>query len=288
RQMVAYWADHGATSFKAYMNLTRAELGAAITEAHKRGLKLTGHLCSVTFREAAALGIDDLEHGLMVASDFVENKKPDECPGIAVQPSIAKLDIASEPVQSLIRDLVAKHVAVTSTLTVFETFTPGRQTINQRVLDAMIADARAAYLTSRARAVETPNSPWPALFQKEMEFEHAFAKAGGLLLVGTDPTGFGGVIAGYSNQRALELLVEAGFTPLEAISIATLNGAKYLGRADKVGTIAVGKAADLVVIRGDPSVRIADVERMETVFKDGVGYDSARLFAAAKGVVGLR
>ena len=63
--MVDYWADQGATSFKAYMHITRAELRAAVEEAHRRGLKITGHLCSVTFREAADLGIDDLEHGLL-------------------------------------------------------------------------------------------------------------------------------------------------------------------------------------------------------------------------------
>ncbi|MEP6690886.1 MAG: amidohydrolase family protein [Gemmatimonadaceae bacterium] len=287
RRTVAYWADLGATSFKAYMHITRAELGAAIAEAHKRGLKVTGHLCSVTFHEAAALGIDNLEHGLMPASDFVEGKVPDECPPAGVTASLVALDTAGEPMRALIRDLVAHKVAITSTLTIFETFTPGRQTVKQPVLDAMLSDARQSYLTNRARVLEAPSSPYPALLKKTMVFEREFVRAGGLLLVGTDPTGFGGVIAGYSNQRALELLVEAGFSPIEAIAIATSNGARYLGR-DKIGTIAVGKNADLVVVRGDPSVRITDIERMETVFKDGVGYDSAKLFAAVKGIVGLK
>jgi imidazolonepropionase-like amidohydrolase len=120
-----------------------------------------------------------------------------------------------------------------------------------------------------------------------MQFELAFFRAGGLLLAGTDPTGYGGVVAGYSNQRELELLVEAGLSPLEAIKVATLNGAQYLGRADRVGSIAVGKRADLIVVRGDPSARAADIENIETVFKDGVGYDSAKLFGSVKGQVGL-
>ena len=81
-----YWADMGATSFKAYMQITRAELGAAIEEAHKRGLKVTGHLCSVTYAEAAALGIDNLEHGFAAATDFVANKQPDVCPGQGAGP----------------------------------------------------------------------------------------------------------------------------------------------------------------------------------------------------------
>src|SRR5450759_3339077 len=125
---VNYWADEGVTSFKAYMNITRAELKAAADAAHRRGIKVTGHLCSIGFREAAAIGIDNLEHGLVVASDFVTDKKPDECPTAngGVSASLMSLDVASAPVQSLIRYLVSKRVALTSTLTVFETFTPGR------------------------------------------------------------------------------------------------------------------------------------------------------------------
>ncbi|HET7457184.1 MAG TPA: amidohydrolase family protein, partial [Gemmatimonadaceae bacterium] len=280
RQTVAYWADRGATSFKAYMHITRAELKAAIDEAHRRGLKVTGHLCSVSFREAAALGIDDLEHGLVVASDFVSDKKPDECPAAGVTGSLAGLDVASTPVQSLIKELVARHVALTSTLTVFETFAPGRPAAPAGALDAMLPEARDQYLRRRVQIATQASSPWAALFAQEMQFERDFFRAGGLLLSGTDPTGYGGVVAGYSNQRELELLVEAGLTPLEAIKVATLNAAQYMGRADRVGSIAAGKRADLVVVRGDPSRTIADVEHVETVFKDGVGYDSAKLFGS--------
>ena len=211
RQMVAHWADRGATSFKAYMHITRDELKAAVDEAHRRGLKITGHLCSVTFREAAALGIDDLEHGLVVATDFVKDKKPDECPPTpAVYASVAAAP--AESVQALIRDLVARKVAVTSTLTVFETFTPGRPAAPQGALDAMLPEARDQYLRRRLAIATQANSPWTALFRKEMEFERDFFRAGGLLLAGTDPTGYGGVVAGYSNAREIELLVEAGLT----------------------------------------------------------------------------
>src|SRR5579883_3102774 len=287
--MVRYWADHGATSFKAYMHVTRAELGAAIAEAHRRGLKLTAHLCSVTFHEAAALGIDDLEHGILVASDFVPGKQPDTCPAPAnaVANSIAATDMAGEAVTGLIRDLVAHHVAVTSTLAIFETFVPHRPTIYQRALDAMTPEARAQYLQNRARIGEDTALSWTVLFRKEMQFERAFAAAGGLLLAGSDPTGYGGVVPGYSNQRQIELLVESGFTPVEAIGIATLNGARYLGRADHIGTVAPGKAADLLVVRGDPATHIQDVENAELVVKDGIAYDAQRLFESARGTVGL-
>jgi enamidase len=288
RKMVNYWADEGATSFKAYMHITRAELGGAAQEAHKRNLKITGHLCSVTFREAAALGIDDLEHGFVVASDFVPDKKPDECPaGNAVQRSIAELSLTSASVRGLIAELVRRRVAITSTLTIFETFAPSQPSAPAKALDALLPEARRQYEQRRAAIAQSPDTTWNILIKKEMQLEKMFADAGGLLVVGTDPTGFGGVVAGYSNQRALELLVQAGFSPLEAIKVATLNGATYLGRESKIGSLAVGKQADLIVVRGNPALRIDDVENVEIVFKQGVGYDSPKIFESVKGRVGL-
>jgi enamidase len=288
RKMVAYWADEGATSFKAYMHITRAELGAAAQEAHRRGLKITGHLCSVTFREAASLGIDDLEHGFVVACDFVPDKKPDECPaGNAVQRAIAALDPTSAAARDLIAELVKRRVAITSTLTIFETFAAAQPSAPARALDAMLPEARRQYEQRRAAIAQSADTTWNVLLRKEMQLERMFADAGGLLVVGTDPTGFGGVVAGYSNQRALELLVQSGFSPVDAVKIATLNGAKYLGRDAKIGTIAAGKQADLIVVRGDPSARIEDVENVEIVFRQGVGYDSPKIFDSVKGRVGL-
>lgn len=288
RKLVDYWADEGVTSFKAYMHITRAELRAAIEEAHKRGFKMTGHLCSVGFKEAAALGIDDLEHGLLVDTEFDPRKTPDACPlqQVTAQ-TLAQIDIKSAPVQDTIRDLVAHHVAVTSTLPIFETSVPGRPPLKRRVLDAMTPEAAINYLAVRSRVGERTDSPWPALLQKEMQFEHDFVKAGGLLLAGEDPTGYGGVLAGFGDQREVELLVEAGFSPVEAIHIATENGAKFLGEEKRIGTLAAGKAADLAVIDGDPSAKIENIEKTELVFKDGIGYDSSKLIESVRGAVGL-
>ncbi len=290
RKTVEFWADQGATSFKAYEHITRAELGAAIEAAHKRGLKVTGHLCAVGFREAAALGIDDLEHGLLVDTEFLPGKKPDTCPEQrrANIELLGKLTLKSAPVKEMIRELVAKKVAITSTLPVFETFVANRPPLQQRVLDAMTPEARVSYLATRARIAEDASSPWPAAFKKEMEFERAFAAAGGLLVTGLDPTGYGGVVAGFGDQRSIELLVEAGFTLREAIRIATRNGAELLGELERIGTLEAGKQADLVVVRGDPTKNIADIEKVEIVFKDSVGYDPAKLIESVKGSVGTR
>ena len=294
RRMVNFWADQGATSFKAYMNITREELRAAVEEAHKRGLKVTGHLCSIGYKEAAEIGIDNLEHGLMADSEFVANKQPDQCPQ-GVSASLRQLDLSSAPVQEMIRFLVAKNVAITSTLPVFEAGSaPLSQNgigaasalLNPRVLAVMSTDARVRYLQARARV--SAQGDYVALLRKAMDFERAFVQAGGLLIAGLDPTGNGGIVAGFGDLREVELLVEAGFTPVEAIKIATFNGAKFLGEDARIGSITPGKQADLMVVKGNPASSIADIEKVEIVFKDGVGYDSEKLIQSVQGLVGIR
>lgn len=286
RRHVAYWADAGATSVKAYMQISRAALTAAIDEAHQRGLKVTGHLCSVTYGEAADLGIDNLEHGFLAATDFVTDKEPDVCPGQGRgQQTIAALDENDPAFQQLVKKLVARRVALTSTLTVFETFTPGRPL--PPGLDLLTPQLKQQFEQTHARVAKNAESIYIRLFPKALALERAFARAGGMLVAGTDPTGAGGVIPGYSNQRQIELLVEAGFTPLEAITIGTLNGARYLGRDNRIGSIAKGKQADLVVLNGDPSASIAEIRKVETVFRQGVGFSPAKLIDSVRGQVGI-
>jgi imidazolonepropionase-like amidohydrolase len=293
RRMVNFWANEGATSFKAYMNITRDELRAAVEEAHKRGLKVTGHLCSIGYREAAEIGIDDLEHGLLPNSEFVPGKVPDKCPA-GVSDSLLKLDINGPEAKETIRTLVAKNVALTSTLPVFEAGAPitqsgigaARALLNPRMLNTMSTDARVRYLSARARI--PANSPTAALVRKSMDFERAFVAAGGLLIAGLDPTGNGGIVAGFGDHREVELLVEAGFTPIEAIKIASFNGAKFLGEDSRIGSIAIGKQADLMIVKGNPAADINDIEKVEIVFKDGVGYDTEKLIQSVQGLVGTR
>lgn len=284
RQFVNYWADRGATSFKAYMFITRAELKAAIEAAHKRHIKVTGHLCSVTYDEAADLGIDDLEHGFYVNTQLDPGKQPDVCPPTTGGPTLKAMVPGGPEATALIAKLVKRRVAITSTLPVFESGVPGRPPLRPQLLDSMTPQARQAYLHARNRPASLPprtNDP-AAMLERNMALERAFVAAGGLLIAGPDPTGNGGVLPGFGDQREVELLVEAGFSPVEAIQIATLNGATYLGQQDRIGSIAEGKNADLVVIKGNPAARIADIENVEIVFKDGVGFDSPRLFESVK------
>jgi imidazolonepropionase-like amidohydrolase len=284
---VNFWADQGATSFKAYTDITRAELKAAIDAAHARGFKITAHLCSVTFREAAEMGIDNLEHAFEVATDFVHDKKPDACPPRS-QISLATVDVHGPEAKALIDLLVVHHVALTSTLTVLETFAPGRPQAPARALDMLIPELRKYYLDNWADTQKSERmKPYAAVFANLLQMEKMFVEAGGTLLVGTDSTGYGGVIPGFSGKREIELLVEAGFTFPQALRMATLNGATFLGRDREVGSLVLGKRADIAVVDGDPMKYPAAIEAMKLVFKNGVGYRSEAIFDAMKGKVGL-
>jgi imidazolonepropionase-like amidohydrolase len=287
RRMVRYWAQEGVTWFKGYTTLTRAELGAAIDEAHKNGIKVTAHLCSVGFREAVELGIDNLEHGLLTDTEFYSGKKLDECPNATPAEMYDSLDLSSPDVKKTIDLMVKRKVPMTSTLAVMETMTPSRIPDDPRVMDALHPDAAKAVsgwlTTTRAKG----DALSAAGYKKAMQFEKMFHDAGGLLAAGSDPCCIT-VIAGYGDHRNFEILVEAGFTPEQAIQVMTSNGAKVLGIADRVGTLAAGKQADLIVIKGDVTKTPRDIRNITTVFRQGIGYDPAKLTEAVRGLVGMR
>jgi imidazolonepropionase-like amidohydrolase len=285
---VAAWAEQGATSFKAYTSLRRDELEAVVKAAHERGLKVTGHLCAVGFMEAITLGIDNLEHGLLVDTEFFSGKQPDQCPEQSeAVGQLQSIDISGPAVRQLISLLVRRGVAITSTLAVFETFT-ANATLDPRTLDVLVPRLQEIYRAEQAKRAD-PDAPgmaaWGRLLRKEMEFERAFFAAGGRLLAGVDPTGWGGLVAGFGNQRQVELLVNAGLRPEEAIRVASANGAYFL-EDSQIGTVTAGLQADLVVVSGNPSTSISDIRNVEIVFKKGMAYDPAKLIAATQGTVG--
>jgi imidazolonepropionase-like amidohydrolase len=291
RRSVNFWADHGVTSFKLYTSLPPDIAQAVISAAHARNLKVLAHLCSIGMTDAARMNVDSIEHGLMIDTEFYPGKKPGECPSDAtgVAHSIAALDINGPQVQTLIKTMLAHHVALSSTLANFEGRMPQPEAVAQRMFDIedpeTVADIKAVRDKLAKRKPEEVTLA-KTVFEKERAFEVAYYRAGGLLTQGPDPTGYGSTLAGLGDQRDMELMVEAGLTPLEAIHVATENGAISLGREESIGTIAVGKNADIVLIKGNPAANIEDIENVVTVFKDGVGYDSSRIIESVRGKVG--
>ncbi|HEY0017405.1 MAG TPA: amidohydrolase family protein [Longimicrobium sp.] len=284
RRFVDEWAGRGATWFKV-MSGPRDVLRWTIDAAHARGLRVTGHLCAVTFGEAARMGIDALQHGFITASEYVPGKQPDVCPR-GNQRDQADVDVASPAVRESVRRIAASGTPVVSTLGVYESFVPGRARLDSAVLAMLAPEARAEVEENHAQlAVAAFNVP-ERLLAKMMAWERMFVAEGGLLAAGSDPWGTG-FLPGFGNLRNYELLVEAGFTPEQAVQVITLNGARVLGEDGRIGSVAQGKAADLVVIRGDPVADPSQVYGVTLVFRDGVGYDSARLREFARGKVGV-
>ena len=298
RAAVRHWASLGFNSIKAYMAIPPATLSAAIQEAHRLGMRVTGHLCAVSFEEAARLGIDNLEHGPFGAPDggldparvaarcAHDNAEGAAGAGPVIVHVIQNVAPDSPEVSRMIRTLVERRVAITSTLAVLEGGDrPDLEATPQ--LRALFPPEVWALQLRRHQAQRPAAAFFNTMLRKEMAFERAFVAAGGLLIAGSDPTGDGHVLAGLGNQRNIELLHEAGFTVPEAIRIATLNGAIYLRRADRIGSIEVGKRADIVMLDGDLSRDIRAITRPHIVFKNGVGYDSQAIYASLRGQVGL-
>lgn len=284
-QMVNYWSSKGINSFKVYQNITKEDLERVVKAAHAVGKKVTGHICSVTYREAAEIGIDNLEHGFFQSSDFVGDKVENFCPAFKRSQSLASLPADSPEMTSLMNFLIEKGVAVTSTLPVFEPYA-NREIVLGGGLEAMSPDFQESLTARHARSQTRGAVASEAYFKKQMAWEKRFYEAGGKLVAGTDPTGAGRTIAGYANQRVIELFIEAGFSLTEAIKISSLNGAQFLERDDEVGSLVIGKKADLVLINGDLEADVANIRKMEVVFKNGIGFDSQKIFDSMKGKVG--
>lgn len=286
KQTVAYWADMGFTSFKAYMNLTNAQMKAAVDEAHSRGLKMTGHICATTYREAADIGIDNLEHGFWVATDFVKDKEKDKC--VRNRNAFLKASPYEGVGSDLIDHMIAKGVTITSTLPVraktTSTFTGFPENWGS-VLTPRAFDQFKARL-KRSHSREGAKKASDNYLQHGINFEMEFVKRGGKLVGGSDTTGMGGTIAGYSNLEQIHLMVWGGFSLADSIKTVTLNGAKYLDREKSIGSIEVGKQADLVLINGDPTKNIRDIYKAETVFKNGIGFSTAAIIKASRNTVG--
>ncbi|MFC3051530.1 amidohydrolase family protein [Kordiimonas pumila] len=283
---IDYWSSVGVTSFKVYNNLSYEQLQAAIRAAHNRGLKITGHLCSITYADAARLGIDNIEHGFAVAPDFVANKQADTCPAPQeVFGSLAALDPDGDELGKLIKLLIENNVALTSTLPVFEASTPGRPKTPDHALDLLTPELRQSYERIWERIQKSPSAS--DSLSRLMRMEKRFVEMGGTLLAGTDPTGYGGIIPGWSAVREVQLLIEAGFSISEAVKISTLNGARFLERGHLIGSVEPGKRADFILIDGNPVNDPHQLENIDYVFKEGIGFNAKSILEAMKGKIGL-
>ncbi|MCB0669427.1 MAG: amidohydrolase family protein [Saprospiraceae bacterium] len=285
RNQVDFYADLGTTSIKVYNFISREDLKAIVDAAHARNMKVTGHLCSVTYREAADIGIDNIEHGFGSCPDFLTDKIPDQCDPF-MQSALIQVDPESAQVKDLINHLIQKKVALTTTINVWDPYT-GREVVPGGGIKALSPLAKEN-VYQRWNSKQGKDSVDYLIFNKLKILDKKFHDAGGLLVAGTDPTYDGRIVPGYANMRLLEILVEMGFTIPQAVKICTLNGAKYLELDQSIGTIESGKLADLIIMSKDITKDVSAIRSEKIVFKNGIGYNSEKLFKAAESFVGIR
>lgn len=288
REMVRYWADQGVAWLKGYMWVKPDILEAAIDEAHKRNMKVTGHLCSVTYLEAVEMGIDNLEHGFFPSTDFAKNKERGKCPpNWQESESLKSMAADSKKRNSLIDTLIENDVYLTSTLAVLAAGVREHEP-SALALNLMNHRARenAEHVLSNLEEGSDAREATEAELRLAMGLERKFYEAGGKMVVGTDPTGWGGTIPGPGSHSALFLLQEAGFSPMEIIRIATRNAAEMLEVAHRTGAVRAGLEADLILIDGKPDVDIKELTKLKLVITDGVAIDGPRLAAKFEKRVG--
>ena len=281
RDTIQYWAMQGVKWFKVYRHTRPQDLKVIIEEAHKYGAKVTGHLCATTFREAALLGIDAIEHGFIHSYDHAEGKQVDSCSG--TRDFRLSLSINSEVVKKIQQTLIENKVALCSTLSIFEAQARGEA--DQRDLELLSPFHIAQYGHRRKRKSEL-GEDWyfkEAWLKKSMQYDLSFYRRGGLLVAGPDPGLHN--LPGHGDQKNYELFIEAGFKPKEAIQVMTSNAAKLLERND-IGSIQKNKLANLVILNGDLEKDPNLIRQVEVVFKQGKAYDPSKLITAVKGNVG--
>jgi len=284
RSFVRTWAENGATWFKLYRHTDPDIAKIIIDEVHGLNLKVTGHLCSITFREAAIMGIDSIEHGFIAATDFVKNKPVGKC--VESSGSKINLDMNGQELENLIQTLVEENVTLTSTLAILESDFSYRPQADARALRAMSPESLERYKARQLRLIENPSlTSTPDYWSRIVKFERQFFAEGGHLVAGPD-TGRH-VLPGFGDQRNFELFVESGYSVPQTIQIMTHNGAKTLGVGEEIGLIKKGYQADLIIIPGDLTLDPSALKSMSIVFKKGVGFDPQKLLTDVQGKVGL-
>jgi imidazolonepropionase-like amidohydrolase len=269
RREVRYWSGRGVTSFKIYARLTADAAKGVIDEAHKLGLPVTGHLGRIGCREAVDLGIANIEHSFSACFGELGGNSGDDGKPVR-RPDPAKL-------KALIDRMVKRGVVLTITPR------PLERPLGNEERRLLHPTALANYEAARKRGWPPDLAAEPIL--REMELQ--FIAAGGKVVLGSDPQDLG-LIAGFANHSALEALVASGTRPLDALRISTVEGARFLKIDRETGSITVGKRADLIVVRGDPSKRISDIRKVEMVFSNGRAFDPSKLIESVEGMVGWR
>lgn len=282
REAVRRHVKNGVDFIKAYRLLSPPLLRAIIEEAHAAGLAVRGDI-AVNARDAAEYGIDSLEHlsGIQIATikdpemlRQLETRRPDVFFGTLESP--AAMDRTAFP--DMIRLLIAKGVALTPTLALWRGVHPRSLEYEQEDRE-FVKEPRHAFIPELERrgivlrfAKRLQDPKFKVALSNIQAFVRAFAEAGGTILAGSDSS-FS--THGLELHRELQLLVDAGLTPMQALQSATRNPARVLRKGSELGTIEPGKLADLLIVTADPLAAITNLRKIETVIRNGQILDTA-------------
>jgi hypothetical protein len=276
------WVDRynaaGFNQMKIYSSMTRSNVAAVAAEAHALGMSVTGHIPdSMTLKEGIDAGMDQVNHiGYVLDAMLPARALPERAKQLERTQARAAVDVNSEQATQTIRFLKQHDIVIDPTIALSELNTasstlpysslePGVQRIAPQL--AVIFD------TPAFSASDPPASLWAAILQKQLEIIGLLHKAGVTIVAGTDQA-----VPGFSLYRELELYVQAGFTPMEAIQAATIIPARAMHLETEAGSIETGKFADLIVLGKDPLASIQNIRSVEKVVTSGVLYETGPLW----------
>lgn len=264
------------STLKIYAGTSRPIGKSIIEEGHRRGMLVTAHLGAYSAQDAVADGIDCLEHIWSVFNYVIP-------PEVAREPGIrGRVDLENPLCRSLVEELARRKVFVDPTLAVFRNMillpdVPSvREHPDNQLAPRRLREFWPIYLTRTGCPQGGPLEDRRREFGKFQELVGRMSRAGVLLLAGTD-TPEPQCTPGFSLHQELEMLVESGLSPAEAIRAATLHNAMALRQQDHLGSIAPGKLADLVLLDADPLADIRNTRRIELVIRGGIPARPAEL-----------
>lgn len=281
RDWIDRYAELGYEQIKMYSSIEPELVPTIVDAAHSHGMRVSGHIPAfMTASQAVHAGFDEIQHVNMLFLNFLGDTLDTRTPlrFTSVAQHAVELDLGADSVQSFIRLLRERDVVVDPTVGIFDAMFRARPgSVSPQfaaIADRLPPTVRRGYLNGGLPVPDGMDGRYRESAGRLLDLVFELYRQGIRIVPGTD------AMAGFALHRELELYEQAGIPAPEVLRIATLGSAEVAGRADVLGSIEPGKLADLILVDGDPSVRIADIRNVDLAMKDGVLYDPAALYAA--------
>jgi hypothetical protein len=276
------YADLGYVQIKLYSSLNPDFVPGIAKTAHARGLRLSGHVPNgMIASQFVQAGADEIQHINFIFLNFLagqvkDTRTPERFTSVGA--NAAKLDLDSKPVQDFIKLLQEHHTTVDVTMATFEGMYTGRPgSVSPDfapVLSRLPAQVQRGAYGGGLPVTAENDQLYKDSYAAMLRMTKKMYDAGIPILAGTD------ALAGLMLHRELELEVKAGIPAAKSLQIATFNAAKLLKQDGQIGSIAVGKKGDLLLVEGNPAENISDIRRCRMVMKNGALFDSSKIYAS--------